>query len=64
MKYGLDTLLILDGSVEGRNNRSDATRYALRWDSESAFSSLHFRQYITPRKVQMMQMNVPQLSHG
>src|SRR6266550_4227078 len=37
---------------------------ALRLLRGSARSSWHLRQKITPRNVQMMQMNVPQLSQG
>jgi hypothetical protein len=37
---------------------------ALRCTRGSMLSSWHFRQVATPRKVQMMQMNVPQFAHG
>ena len=39
-------------------------RQALRLLRGSALSSWHLRQKTTPRNVQMMQMNVPQLSQG
>jgi hypothetical protein len=37
---------------------------ALRCTRGSILSSWHLRQVTTPRKVQMMQMNVPQFAHG
>lgn len=48
----------------GEESNREFVFQALRLDSGPARSSSHFRQYIFPRKVQMMQMNVPQFVHG
>jgi hypothetical protein len=42
----------------------EALTQALRRFCGSMFSLSHFRQLITPRNVQMMQMKVPQLIQG
>jgi hypothetical protein len=61
MKYDLEILFILN-SVGGFER--GCAGQALRLATGVALSSPHFWQYSTPRKVQMMQMKVPQFAQG
>jgi hypothetical protein len=61
MKYNLEILFILN-SVGGFERW--CVDHALRLAAGFARCSWQFWQYSTPRKVQMMQMKVPQFAHG
>src|SRR6185503_14119455 len=61
-KYSLEVLCILE-LVERKTPKISGCQ-AERLLRGSARCSSHFRQKTTPRNVQMMQMNVPQLSQG
>jgi hypothetical protein len=49
---------------EGVRQRRPGIAQALFWAMGSVLAASQFRQKMTPRKVQMMQMNVPQFVHG
>jgi hypothetical protein len=62
MKYDLEILFIVNSSELGIE--APMTLQALRWVREFTLSASHFRQYTTPRNVQIMQMNVSQFAQG